>query len=255
MMQKRYLELLYFLTLKQIRVRYKQTVLGALWAILRPLITMVVFTVVFSKFAKIQSDGISYPIFSYCALLPWMFFSGALTSAISSVVDNSNLIKQIYFPREIFPLSAILTNLFDFCVASVIFIGMAILYRINVTVLILLAPVLLFLQILFTIGVSFFFSAINVRYRDISHAAVFMIQIWMFACPIVYPVSAVPENIRMLYMLNPMAVIIDGYRRVFLQGLAPQWNYLLLSVFIILIVCGVSYQYFKRAELTFADIV
>jgi lipopolysaccharide transport system permease protein len=216
---------------------------------------MVVFTVVFSKFAKIQSDGMPYPIFSYCALLPWMFFSGALTSAISSVVDNSNLVKQIYFPREIFPLSAILANFFDFCVASVIFIGMAIFYKINVTVLILLVPMLLTLQILFTIGVSFLLSAINVRYRDISHAAVFMIQIWMFACPIVYPVSVVPENLRPLYMLNPMAVIIDGYRRVILQRMAPQWNYLFPAAFIILIVCGLSYKYFKRSELTFADIV
>ncbi len=254
-MRKRYFELLHFLTLKQIRVRYKQTVLGASWAILRPLITMIVFTVVFSRFAKIQSDGLSYPIFSYCALLPWMFFSGALTSAISSVVDNSNLIKQIYFPREIFPLSAILANLFDFCVASIIFIGMAIFYKINVTVLVFLVPILLTFQILFTIGVSLFLSAINVRYRDISHAAVFIIQIWMFACPIVYPVSAVPENLRMLYMLNPMAVIIDGYRRVILQGLPPQWNYLLPAAFIILILCSLSYKYFKRVELTFADIV
>ena len=254
-MRKRYLELLYFLTLKQIKVRYKQTVLGASWVMLRPLITMVVFTIVFSKFAKIQSDGIPYPIFSYCALLPWMFFSGALTSAISSIVDNSNLIKQIYFPREIFPFSAILAGLFDFFAASIIFIGIAIFYKINATILILLVPVLLFLQILFTLGVSFFLSALNVKYRDISHAAAFIIQIWMFASPIVYPVSAVPENLRPFYMLNPMAAIIDGYRRVILQGETPEWNYLLLAAFITLIVCGLAYKYFKRSELTFADIV
>jgi lipopolysaccharide transport system permease protein len=216
---------------------------------------MVVFTIVFSKFAKIQSDGIAYPIFSYCALLPWAFFSGALTSAISSIVDNSNLIKQIYFPREIFPLSSIAANFFDFCVASIIFIGMAIFYKINVTVFIVLVPVLLSLQILFTIGLSFFLSALNVYYRDISHAAGFIIQIGMFACPIVYPASAVPENLRSLYMLNPMAVIIDGYRRVILLGAAPEWKDLLVATLTTLIVCGLSYQYFKRSEHTFADIV
>ena len=255
MIQKRYLELLYFLTLKQIKVRYKQTVLGASWVMLRPLITMLVFTIVFSKFAKIQSDGVPYPLFSYCALLPWMFFSGALTSAISSVVDNSNLIKQIYFPREIFPLSAILAGLFDFCAASIIFVGLAIFYKINVTVFVALVPVLLFLQILLTMGLSFFLSALNVYYRDISHAAGFIIQIGMFASPVVYPVSAVPENLQPFYMLNPMAVIIDGYRRVILLGSAPEWKNLLVATFITLIICGLSYRYFKKSEHTFADII
>lgn len=254
MTRARYLELLYFLTLKQIKVRYKQTILGASWVMLRPLITMVVFTVVFSKFVRIPSDGVPYPVFSYCALLPWMFFSGALTAAISSVADNSNLIKQIYFPREIFPLSAVLAGLFDFCAASVIFAGMVIFYKINGTVLILLVPVLLFLQILFTLGVSFFLCALNVKYRDIAQAAAFLVQIWMFASPVVYPVSIVPENLRPFYMLNPMAVIIDGYRRAILRGLAPEGNYLLSAAFIIIIVCGLSYKYFKRAERTFADI-
>ncbi len=250
-----YRELLYSITLREVKVRYKQSLLGAAWAVLQPLSMMVIFTVIFSKFAKIPSDGIPYPIFSYVALLPWGFFAGSLSLAIPSVLSNASLVTKIYFPREIFPMASVLAAGVDFVIASVIFLAMMVYYEVQLTWNILYVPLLILLQIIFALGVSFWAAAVNVRYRDVKHALTFVIQLWMFATPVVYPISVVPEQYRVAYMLNPMASIIDGYRRTILQGKSPEFFYLGLATLVTVVVFLFSYGYFKRQEMTFADII
>ncbi len=248
-------ELLLQLTIRQIKARYKQSIFGILWAIIRPLFLMIIFTIIFSKVIKVPSDGIPYPLFSYCALLPWMFFSTSLAAGISSMTGSVNLIQQIYFPREIFPISAVMASFVDFGIASVIFVGLMIFYKIQITLFVLwLIPIIL-LQIVFTIAVSMLGSALNVFYRDIGQALVFITQLWMYACPIIYPVSIVPEKYRMLYTLNPMVGIIDGYRKVIIQGVPPNWEYLLISFIITILTFFFSYKIFKRLEMKFADVI
>jgi len=248
-------ELLFQLTLRQIKSRYKQSVLGVSWALIRPFGMMVVFTIIFSKFMQIPSDGIPYPIFSYCALLPWILFSSSLSSGINSMTSNVSLIQQIYFPREIFPLSAVMSSFVDFSIASVIFVGLMIYYKIQVTLYVFLLIPILLLQIVFTIAVCLLGSALNVFYRDIGQALVFIVQLWMYACPIIYPLSVIPDRYRLLYALNPMAGIIDSYRKVIIQGVAPNWEYLLISFVITVLVFLGSYAIFKRLEMRFADII
>jgi len=252
---KRYLELLFFITMRQIKVRYKQTVLGVGWAVLRPFLTMIVFTVIFSKFARIPSDGIPYPIFSYSALLPWTFFAASLTSAVSSIVGNANLIKQIYFPREILIFASVLAGLFDLAVASLIFILMLVFYRIPVTAQMLYVFPLLLLMVILVLGLSFLLAALNVYYRDIEGILSFGIQLLMFGSPIVYSISSIPEKYKFWYMLNPISVIIDGFRRTIIQGIAPQFEYLGISAVVTLVVFFGSYFLFKRMEANFADVV
>lgn len=248
-------ELLFQLTLRQIKSRYKQSVLGILWAIIRPLGMMIVFTVIFSKFVKVPSDGIPYPIFSYCALLPWTFFSTSLAAGINSMTSNANLIQQIYFPRILFPFSAVLSSFVDFAIASVFFVGLMIFYKVQITIFLFLVIPILILQIVFTIPVCMLGSALNVFYRDIGQALVFITQLWMYACPIVYPVSVVPEKYRLLYALNPMVGIIDSYRKVIIQGTAPNWEYLLISLIVTVLVFVSFYIIFKKLEMKLADII
>ncbi len=248
-------EILYQLTLRQIKARYKQSVLGIFWVILKPLFMMIIFTIIFSKMVKVPTDGIPYPIFSYCALLPWQFFSSAFSTATSSLVGSSNLIQQIYFPREIFPLSSIIASLFDFLIASTIFITFLIYYKINITFISFYAILLFMIQGLLIIGLSLFGSALNVFYRDVGHALQFIIQIWMYATPIIYPLSIVPEKILPVYLLNPMAGIIDGYRKVIIQGLSPNWTYIGISASVTLLCLFFSYKYFRKVEMKFADLI
>ena len=248
-------ELLFQLTLRQVKSRYKQSVLGISWAIIKPLGMMVVFTIIFSKFVKVPSDGIPYPIFSYCALLPWIFFSTSLSAGINSMTGNVSLIQQIYFPRLIFPLSAVLSSFVDFAIASVIFIGLMIFYNVQITIYLFLLIPILILQIVFTIPACMLGSALNVFYRDIGQALVFITQLWMYACPIVYPVSIVPEKYRTLYALNPMAGIIDSYRKVIIQGIAPNWEYLSISFIVIALAFVSFYAIFNKLEMKLADII
>jgi len=248
-------ELLFQLTLRQIKSRYKQSVLGISWALIKPLGMMIVFTVIFSKFMKVPSDGIPYPIFSYCALLPWTFFSTSLTTGIHSMVQNTSLIQQIYFPRIIFPLSAVLSSVVDFAIASVIFVGLLIFYKVQITIYVFWLIPILMLQIVFTIPLCMLGSALNVFYRDIGQGLVFITQLWMYACPIVYPISVVPEKYRMLYALNPMAGIIDSYRKVIIQGIAPNWDYLLISFVVTVLVFVSFYSIFRKLEMKLADII
>lgn len=250
-----YNELLLNITLRQIKVKYKQTVLGILWAMLNPVALMIIFTIIFSRFAKIPSDGIPYPIFAYSALLPWTFFSTALSFAIPSLQDNKDLITKVYFPREIFPISALLAALVDFCIAAVVFVVLMFIFKVSLSFNALYIFPILLVQIVFILGLAFFLSAINVFYRDIGYALPLFIQLLMYACPIIYPISIVPPSIRPFYMLNPMASIIDGYRRVLIQAKPPDFYYLGIAAVVSLIIFCLAYMYFKRVESAFADII
>ena len=249
----RYKELLLNIAMREIKVRYKQSVLGIFWSILQPLSMMIIFTIVFSRFAKIPSDGIPYPLFSYTALLPWTFFATSLSFAIPSLVSNANLLTKIYFPREIFPIASILAASVDFFIAAIIFFVILIVYKVALTFNALYIVPILLIQVLLTLAVSLFASAVNVYYRDIKYALPFFVQVWMYLCPIIYPVSSVPDRFRSLYMLNPMAPIINGYRQVLLIGTAPDFYYLGISAFVALITLYLSYKYFKMVEMSFAD--
>lgn len=248
-------ELLYTWTLRDFKVRYSQSVLGAAWAILQPLSLMLIFSVVFSLFLKVPTDGIPYPVFAYTALLPWTFFANSLSLAIPSLVTNMNLVGKIYFPREILPLSAILVSFIDFLIASSIFVLMLIYYRIPVGPTILFVPLVLLIQIILTFGISLLASATMVFYRDVRFVIPLAIQIWMYLSPIIYPVAVVPERFRALYFLNPMAVLIDTYRRVILFNQMPDWPYLGLTTILSSLLIIITYQYFKRAEREFADLI
>lgn len=250
-----YNELLFNLALREIKVKYKQSVLGILWVILQPLAMMVIFTVIFSRFVKVPSDGIPYPIFSLAALLPWSFFASALSHAIPSISSNSSLVTKIYFPREVFPLACLLAALFDFLITSIIFIIMMIFYNIPMTINILYVIPLVMIQITFIFGVSLFASAVNVYYRDVKYIVPFAIQLWMYASPVIYPVSIIPKHLQALYMLNPMAPIIDGYRKTLLLGVAPDLFYLGIAAVVTAAIFIMSYGFFKKTEMSFADVI
>jgi lipopolysaccharide transport system permease protein len=249
-------ELLYLVTQRELKVRYKQSALGILWAVLQPFSLMLVFSVFFGHFAKWPSESIPYPLFSYSALLPWTFFATSLSFAIPSLIQNSNLITKIYFPREIVPLASVFAAFVDFLIAALIFVGMLAWYHVPPTWNLLYIFPLVIVQVLFTIGVCLLLSAFTVLYRDVRHTLPLLIQIWMFATPILYPVSTVPPRWRGLYMsLNPMAAIIDGYRRTVVMGLPPELKYLALAAGVSLLLVWAGYKYFKHLEREFADIV
>jgi lipopolysaccharide transport system permease protein len=255
-------ELLQLVTERELKIRYKQTALGAVWAVLQPLSLMLVFGLFFSYFAGMKGDtGMPYALFSYTGLLAWTFFSTSMSFAIPSLITNSYIITKIYFPREIIPLSCVLAAFFDFLVASVIFIGLLIFYHDQVTIngnVLFVIPVML-IQLIFTIGMGFLLSAFTVLYRDVRYAMPLVIQIWMFATPILYPASRVRDKSEALYTaymtLNPMAVIIDSYRKCVVQGLTPDLKLLGIATAISLFLLWGSYKYFKHLEREFADLV
>ncbi len=248
-------ELLINITIRQIKVKYKQTIMGILWAVLKPVSLMAIFTIIFSKFAKISSDDIPYPIFAYSALLPWTFFSTSLSFAIPSLQNNKDLITKVYFPREIFPISSILAAFVDFCIAAVVFVALMFVFKVHLSFNALFVFPILLVQIIFTLGIVLFLSAINVFYRDVRYALPLFIQLLMYACPIIYPISIVPAGIKPFYMLNPMAPIIDGYRRVLIQAKPPDFCYLGIATLVSLLIFYLGYKYFKKMENTFADII
>ncbi len=250
-----YRELLYFLVWRDIKVRYKQTVLGAAWAIIQPFFTMVVFSVFFGSLAKIPSDGIPYPIFVYCALLPWQLFAYALTQSSNSLVANQNLITKVYFPRLIAPMSSVLAGLMDFAIAFVILIGMMLFYGIRPTLAILTLPFFVFFAIAAALAVGLWLSALNVQYRDVAYTIPFLTQFWLFATPIAYPSSLVPEQWRALYGLNPMAGVVEGFRWALLGSNTPSVGLLLVSVVVVVLLFISGLYYFRRMEKTYADVV
>jgi len=250
-----YRELLYFLAWRDIKVRYKQTVLGAAWAILQPFFTMVVFTLFFGKLAKVPSEGVPYLVFSYAGLLPWTFFAQAMNQSSDSLVGNAYLITKVYFPRLAVPLSATLAPFVDFCIAFIVLIGMMFYYQIFPTGTLVWLPAFLLLAFATSLGVGLWLSALNVQYRDVRYTVPFLTQLWLFATPVIYPSSAVHGPWRIILGLNPMTGVVEGFRWALLGiGAAPGGMiYTSMGVTLLLIITGAIY--FKRMEKTFADIV
>jgi lipopolysaccharide transport system permease protein len=248
-----YRELLYFLIWRDVKVRYKQTALGILWAVLQPFMTMVVFTIFFGKLGQFPSDGVPYPIFAYTALLPWQLFAGSLTASGNSLVGNQHLITKVYFPRLIVPLSAVCVGLVDFSLSFVILLGMMAYYGIYPTVAILLLPFFVVLAVVTALAVGLWLATLNVEYRDVQYTIPFLTQFWLFITPIAYPSIMVPEQWRMLYSLNPMVGVVDGFRWAMLgQTTKPD-----VAVFLSILITGIlllgGLYYFRRMERSFAD--
>jgi len=251
----RYRDLLWTLAIRDIKVRYRQTLLGVAWAILQPLAFMLIFTLVFAKFGKVSSDGTPYPLFSYTGLVPWTLFSTGLTLSVNSIAVNMNLVKKIYFPREVFPIGVILGCLADFLIACALVGGLMVIYHVTPNVQYVWLPWLIGLEVACLMALSLVASALNVFYRDIKYIVPLVVQLGMFLTPVIYSVSMVPARVRAFYMLNPMAVVIDGIRRVVLHGQPPPFEPLLLSSVLVIGASALTYAYFKRVEVKFADLI
>jgi lipopolysaccharide transport system permease protein len=250
-----YRDLLYTLSAHRIKVRYKQSVLGIAWAILQPLSLMLIYTVIFSFIARMPSDGAPYAIFAYAALLPWTCFSNALTNATNSLVNHSHLVTKVYFPREILPLTYVIAAIFDFLIASTVFIGLMFYYHMPLTARALYAVPIIAVLMIFTTAMALFLSSTQVRFRDIGVAMPLLLQLWMFATPVVYPLSAVPKRLLPIYSLNPMVGLIESFRQVMLYGAVPDLRLLGIAALISIVLLVAAYVYFKRVEATVADLI
>ena len=250
-----YRELLFFLTWRDIKVRYKQTALGAAWAIIQPLLTMLVFAIVFGRLAKVPSDGTPYPLFSYTALLPWQLFAYALTESSNSVVANERLITKVYFPRLVVPLASVFAGLVDFAIAFTLVIGMMAWYRVEPTWAVLTLPLFILFTMATALGVGLWLSALNVQYRDVRYTLTFLVQFWLFASPVAYSSTLVPARWRPLYGLNPMAGVIEGFRWALLGKSQAPGLMLVASGLVVASVLVGGLYYYRRMEKTFADLV
>jgi len=248
-------DLILSFALRDMKSRYRQTALGAAWAILQPLSMMLVFTILFSLFAKIPSDGMPYPVFAYSGLVFWTFFANILTGGTFAMVANSPLIRKIYFPRETLLIAVIMAGTLDLAVATMLFGALLAYYKVSLTLSVLWVLPLLLLQMVFSLGLVSLLSAIHVNFRDIGHGLPLLTQLWMFATPVAYPLSVVPKWLLPVYMLNPMTPIIDGYRRAILQGEPPDFGALAVAAILIFLYTGLALTAFKRAEGTFADVI
>jgi lipopolysaccharide transport system permease protein len=250
-----YRELLYFLTWRDIKVRYKQTALGAAWAIIQPFFTMMVFSLFFGQLAKMPSDDIPYPIFSYAALVPWTFFANGLSQSSASLVGSANLIKKVYFPRLVVPISSVVSGAVDFVLAFVVLLGMMLYFGIVPTWNVLWLPLLLLLALVTSLGVGLWLTAMNVQFRDVRYAVPFLVQAWMFATPIAYPSSLLDQPWRTLYGINPMTGVIEGFRWALLATETAPGPIVLVSALVAVgLLIGGAF-YFRRMEKTFADVV
>lgn len=250
-----YRGLLYFLIWRDIKVRYKQTIIGAAWAIIQPFFTMVVFSIIFGRLARIPSDGVPYPVFVYCGLLPWQFFAHALTESGNSLVGNQNLITKVYFPRLVIPLAALLGGVVDFAIAFLVLLGMMVYYRVAPTVAVASLPLFLLLALVTALAVGLWLSALNVQYRDVRYTIPFLTQFWIFATPVAYPASLVPEPWQVFLGLNPMAGVVEGFRWALLgTGQGPD-RLLAASAMMALTLLATGIVYFRRMEKNFADVI
>lgn len=249
-----YRELVYFLMWRDVSVRYKQTVLGIAWAIIQPFFTMVVFSLFFGRLAKIPSDGIPYPIFSYAALVPWTFFANSLTQSANSLVGSASLIKKVYFPRLAIPIATVLAGVIDFILAFVVLLAMMLYYGIVPTLNILWLPLLALLALVTSLGVGLWLSALNVQFRDVRYTVPFLTQLWMFITPVAYPSSLIPEPWRALYGLNPMVGVVEGFRWALLGTTTAPGAILFASTSVALVFLISGAFYFRRMEKTFADV-
>ncbi len=248
-------ELVLFLIWRDIRVRYKQTFLGATWAIIQPVSAMVVFSVIFGRVAKIPSDGVPYPIFSFAALLPWNFFAMGLSNSSESLVSNANLIKKVYFPRLAIPIASVLSGAVDFAIAFCILILMMLYWNISLTAKVLWIPLFLVLALVTSLGVGLWLSALNVRFRDVRYTVPFLVQIWMYSTPIAYPSSLLSEPWRTVYGLNPMAGVVEGFRWAMLGTETQPGPLIMVSAVVATLLLVTGAFYFRRAERMFADVV
>jgi lipopolysaccharide transport system permease protein len=250
-----YRELLYFLIWRDIKVRYKQTVLGAAWAIIQPFFTMVVFSLFFGHLAKMPSDGIPYPIFVYCGLLPWQLFAHALGESSNSIVANERLITKVYFPRLVVPIAAVCGGLVDFAISFLVLLGMMAYYGVSAGVAVVTLPFFVVLAVITALAVGLWLSALNVQYRDVRYTLGFLTQFWLFATPVAYPSSLIPEPWRALYGLNPMAGVVEGFRWALLGKTEAPGALLAVSVAVVVLVLVGGMHYFARMEESFADLV
>ncbi len=249
-----YRELLYFLTLRDIKVRYKQTLMGVAWVIIQPLLTVLIFTLVFNRFVRLDTGSLPYPLFALSGLLLWLFFANAVTNSTNSLLSNSNLITKVYFPRLFIPAASVGAGLVDLGVAFLLLIALCIYYGVAFTMNLLLVPLFILLMALLALGVGLLSAAMTVKYRDLRHALPFIIQLWMFASPVIYPASVVPEKWKWLLLVNPVAGIIEGFRAS-LTGRPFNWLHLFISAAITFALLIFSVYIFRRFEDTFADVV
>jgi homopolymeric O-antigen transport system permease protein len=250
-----YRELLYFLVWRDVKVRYKQTALGIAWAVVQPFFTMVIFSLFFGRLAKVPSDGVPYPLFAYCALVPWGFFANGLNMGSNSLVESANLIRKVYFPRLAIPIATVLSGGVDFLVSFLLLVGMMVYYGRMPGVDAVWLPLLLLLGLVTALGVSLWLSALNVQYRDVRYTIPFLTQIWMFATPIAYPSSLVPEGWRALYGLNPMVGVVEGFRWALLGTATRPGPMLIVSSLAAVMILLTGAMYFRYTEKTFADVV
>jgi len=248
-------ELLYFLVWRDLTVRYKQSIIGIGWVVIQPLVTIIVFSVIFGYFAKIPSDGLPYPVFAYAGILPWTYFATALNRCIHSVVADSHILTKVYFPRLFLPLAGTLSGLVDFAIAFVLLLGVLVWFGIPLTWYVLIAPFFLSFALLAALAVGLWLSAINVRYRDVTYAVPFLVQTWMFCSPVVYPLSIIPEQYRWLYNLNPMVGVIEGFRWALLGKASPDSSVMAVSAAVVLVILAGGLVFFKNMERNFADVV
>jgi lipopolysaccharide transport system permease protein len=247
--------LLWLWTGREVRVRYKQSALGAAWAVIQPLALTLVFTLVFSRLIQVDTGGVPYPVFAFSALVPWTFFATSLAFAIPSLVNNLNLVGKIYFPREILPLANIGAALLDFAIAGLVFVGMMLIYQIPLTLNVLWVVPLLVIQIMLTVGITLMGAALIVFFRDVRFLIPLLTQIWMYASPVIYPATLVPAQWQTLYFLNPMAGIIAGYRSALVLGETPNLPALMLATLVSVVLLLIGYATFKRSEPLFADLI
>lgn len=251
----RYHDLLWLLVWRDFCGRYRQSILGIGWAVIRPVLTALVFTVIFGYVAQLPSDGIPYPLFSFSALLPWTYFSGCLTASTNSVVFGSTLITKVYFPRLVLPISSVIVGLVDFAIQFVILIGLLFWYGFVPTWGLLLVPLFLLQCVAAALSVGFWLTALNVKYRDVGHLVPFLAQIWMYLTPIVYASSMIPEKWRMVYALNPMVGVVDGFRWAVLGQVSPDWTMMAVSTSVVVLLLVSGLYFFRKMEETFADLI
>jgi lipopolysaccharide transport system permease protein len=250
-----YRDLLYFLTWRDVKVRYKQTVLGAAWAVLQPLAAMIIFSVIFGALAKVPSNGVPYPVFAYAALVPWTFFANAVISGSNSLVDQEALLTKVYFPRILAPAAAVLAGLVDVAIASVVLVVMMLIFGVVPSFAILTIPIFVLLACAAALAVAVWLSALNVRFRDVRYTLPFLIQIWLFASPVAYPSSLVPEPWNLAYALNPMVGVIDGFRWALLGDVPSPWLSVAISAAVIALLLAGGLRFFRRVERSFADAI
>lgn len=248
-------ELLYFLVWRDIKVRYAQTVLGAAWVIIQPVVTMVIFSVIFGRLANLPSDGIPYPIFSYTALLPWQLFARGLTEASGSLVSNQAFVTKTYFPRLFLPTASVISGLVDFIIAMTVLFGMMLVYQVEFTTRLLVLPALILFTLLTSLAVALWLSPVNVRYRDVKYTLSYLVQVWMYATPVVYSSSLIPENLRLIYSLNPMVGVVEGFRWALLGQESYVFPMIAVSTVVVILMFIGGLLYFQRKESSFSDVI